>query len=228
MDFAVNYHRWILELLQPFIGKHLVEVGAGAGALSTLLLNTGADSLTALEPSINMYPMLVGKLAEIGASHVDARQCTLAEAFSADAKSARRPDSILYVNVLEHIEKDDVELRTAHSVLTPGGRILIFAPAHSWLMGSLDHHIGHFRRYSMRELTGKCREAGFQIRSASYFDFFGIAPWWLKYRLLKSTSVESGAVRLYDRYVVPIARVIERTITPPIGKNVIVVGEKTA
>jgi SAM-dependent methyltransferase len=228
MAFAVNYHRWILEALQPFLGKHILEVGAGRGSLSELLIESGTQSLTALEPSANMYPQLVHRLAAIGASHVESRQCTLLQAFADQARPPRQPDSIVYVNVLEHIEADEAELRAAHDVLPSGGRVLIFAPAHQWLMGSLDRRIGHVRRYSMRELTAKCQKAGFRICRASHFDFFGIAPWWLKYRLLKSSRVETGTVRLYDRCIVPIARAIERKVHPPIGKNLIVVGEKPA
>ena len=228
MDFAVNYHRWILERMRPFLGKHIVEVGAGAGSLSTLLLETRPQTLTALEPSANMYPLLLRKLTAIGNGRVTARQCTLVQACGGPARSLQKTDSIVYINVLEHIEDDAAELLAAHSALKPGGRVLIFAPAHRWLMGKLDRRVGHFRRYSINELTGKCRAAGFTIRLATHFDLLGIAPWWVKYRLFKSDSVEAGAVRLYDRCVVPIARIFERAINPPVGKNLIVVGEKSA
>ena len=191
MAFAVNYHRWILERFAPFLGKHIVEVGAGTGSFSMLLLETKPESLTLLEPS-NMYAAL--EKARIAEAH----HCTLAQ-----AKFSIRPDSIVYVNVLEHIEDDQGELRIAHSALAPGGRVLIFVPANPWLMGSIDRQLGHFRRYTMNELMSKCRAAGFGIRSSSYFDVAGILPWWIKYCVFKSERMEPAAVRFYDRWVVP-------------------------
>ena len=94
-------------------------------------------------------------------------------------------------------------------------------------MGSMDHKLQHFRRYSMDELTSKCRSAGFDIRFAEYFDLIGIIPWWLKYCLLKSDRMEPAAVRLYDSLVVPISRAIERIASPPLGKSIILVAENS-
>jgi len=70
------------------------------------------------------------------------------------------------------------------------------------------------------------RRAGFRTIVSRYFDLPGVAPWWIKYRLLKSATMEPGAVRFYDRYVVPVARRCESLINPPLGKNVIVIAEK--
>src|SRR5437764_15344178 len=77
MDFAVNYNRWILERMKPFLGKRVVEVGAGAGSLSALLLEHGVETLTALEPSALGYPRLRQKLAGMQGARVDALQSTL-------------------------------------------------------------------------------------------------------------------------------------------------------
>jgi SAM-dependent methyltransferase len=222
MAFAVNYHRWILERLTPFLGKRIIEVGAGVGSFSELLLETRPESLTALEPSPDMYAALVHYLAAHDKAGVSqAQQCTLAE-----MKASDQPDSIVYVNVLEHIKDDQAELRTAHSLLVFGGRVLIFVPANRWLMGSMDRQLGHFRRYTMEELTSKCQSAGFIIRLASYFDVAGILPWWAMYCVLKSQRMDPAAVRLYDRWVVPMARVLESALKPPLGKNIVLVGEK--
>ena len=128
--------------------------------------------------------------------------------------------------MLEHVEDDAGELAAIYSLLRPGGNALIFVPANRWLMGSMDRELGHFRRYTMKELREKCEAAGFRIRLASHFDFLGIAPWWLKYCLLKSRTMEPAAVRLYDRCVVPISRFLENLIPPPIGKNIVLVAGK--
>ena len=141
-------------------------------------------------------------------------------------KARNSPDSVIYVNVLEHIADDEAELDTIQQALSDNGRIFLFVPALSWLFGPFDERVGHLRRYTRSELEEKLLRAGFQTILSTYFDLAGVAPWWIKYRLLKSTKMEPGGVRFYDRYIVPAARRFEAVIRPPIGKNVIVVAEK--
>jgi len=226
MGFAVNYHRWILERLEPYIGRRIVEVGAGTGSLSSLLLDRDIESLTALEPSSNMYPLLAARIAGIDSRRVvKTMQKTLADASLSLAENDP-PDSILYINVLEHIEDDAEELRTAYRLLAPGGRALVFVPAHEWLTGPIDHQLGHFRRYTRKTLIAGFEAAGFTIRFSAYFDLLGILPWWLKYRVLQSDRMEPVAVRLYDRWGVPLSRALDAILNSRMGKNVIVVGER--
>jgi hypothetical protein len=227
MALAVNYSRWIFERLRPFIGKHIVEIGAGAGSFSRLLLETEPSSMTLLEPSSNLYPILIERLPLIDKKGLtQTRHATLIQAFGVPTPP-HRPDTAVYVNVLEHIEDDEGELRALHTILPAGGRLLVFVPANRWLMGSMDHQLGHFRRYTLDELVSKCRSAGFQIRFSEYFDVIGIIPWWVKYCLLKSDSMEPQAVQLYDRWVIPFSRALERIITPPVGKSIILVAENS-
>jgi 2-polyprenyl-3-methyl-5-hydroxy-6-metoxy-1,4-benzoquinol methylase len=226
MALAVNYSRWILDRLKPFLGRHILEVGAGAGSFSQILLETGPASMTLLEPSANLFSLLNDRLPGIDSKGIaHAYPMTLIQAY-AGANPPRQPDTAVYVNVLEHVEDDEEELRALYSILPSGGRLLIFVPANRWLMGSMDHQLGHHRRYTRHELTSKCRSAGFEIVSAEYFDLIGILPWWLKYCVLKSNHMEAGAVKLYDRLVVPISRILEGSITPPIGKSIILIAEK--
>src|SRR5215469_4163030 len=65
MTFASEYRRWIMDSLKPYIGRHIVEVGAGNGAFSELLLAAGPASLTVLEPSSNFYSRLIKLLGPI-------------------------------------------------------------------------------------------------------------------------------------------------------------------
>ncbi len=226
MALALNYSRWIFDRLRPFLGKHIVEVGAGLGSFSKFLLEARPESMTLLEPSSSLFPILARRLREIdGRGITEAHQATLPQAFCG-ASAPRQPDTAIYVNVLEHIPDDELELRAVHSILTFSGRLLIFVPAHRWLMGTMDHQLSHIRRYTRDELIMKCKSAGFTIRLAEYFDLIGIVPWWLKYCVLKSDRMEPGAVELYDRFAVPVSRALERFVTPPIGKSVILVAEK--
>jgi SAM-dependent methyltransferase len=228
MAFAVNYHRWILDIFRPYLGKRLVEVGAGSGSFSELLLETNPEQLDAIEPSANMYALLAEHLRHIDSHNIGrSHHGTLIDK-AETIRHAGTPDSIIYVNVLEHVEEDAAELAAMYSLLRPGGHALVFVPANPWLMGSMDRELGHFRRYTMKDLRRKCEAAGFEIRFAYYFDFLGIAPWWLKYCLLQSKTLEPTTVRRYDRYVVPVARALERVIRPPVGKNIVLVAARPA
>lgn len=226
MSCAVNYHRWILQIFDRYLGMRLVEVGAGMGSFSELLIERSFESLTLVEPSEQMYAVLMTRLAELNAAvRVKTHRamfCQIAD----EIKSADRPDSIIYLNVLEHISDDEAELAIVNHTLTKGGKIFVFVPAFNWLYGGFDRQVGHIRRYTKPELSEKCRRAGFRILEARYFDALGIVPWWIKYRLLMSETMSSAAVRFYDDYGVPAVKAIESHLRPPIGKNILLVGEK--
>jgi len=223
MSFAVNYHRWILSIFEPYLGARVVEVGAGTGSFSELLLERRLEALSLVEPSTAMYQQLCERVAE---SQNVTTYNDIFENVAEEIRSAERPDSIIYVNVLEHIADDVHELSVINKTLDAGGRILIFVPALRWLHGSYDRQINHFRRYTRTELEKKCVAAGFRVIESRYFDLFGVLPWWVKYKVLQSNNMEPGAVRFYDQRVVPIAKVLESTLSPPLGKNVLLIGEK--
>lgn len=226
MAFAQNYHQWILNTFAPYLGARIVEVGAGTGGFSELLLQLSPDSLDLVEPAEGMYNILVERLSQ--AEH--ATQLVLHNSsfdrVAEELRATRKPDSILYVNVLEHVEDDNHELRRVFQTLTRKGRLFIFVPAFQWLSGSFDQKVGHFRRYTRAELVKKTQDAGFKVIESRYFDLVGILPWWLKYRLLRSDKLETRTVRIYDRFIVPVARKLESVVTPPVGKNLLLIAQK--
>ena len=226
MDFALAYHTWILDLIRPFLGKRIVEVGAGTGSFSRLLLSTEPENLTLVEPS-NMFESLS---LEYKDDEATARVNLIHNLFSRVADQIKEkgpPDSIVYINVLEHIEDDLSELRCIYETLSPAGKVFLFVPALPVLFSKFDSHIGHFRRYRRSELKAKCEAAGFKTRKLIWFDLVGVLPWLLKFRIFGSMKVEPGAVQLYDRLAVPVIRPLEKLIPPPFGKNLLLIGEKT-
>ncbi|MFN2493356.1 MAG: class I SAM-dependent methyltransferase [Pyrinomonadaceae bacterium] len=226
MSFAYNYHKWILEIFAPYLGTRLVEVGAGTGSFSEMIIARRPESLALVEPSVAMYKLLLDRL---GGLKTSSRVETYNEVFSSVAEriqAEQRPDSIIYINVLEHIEDDVEELEVVHNTLGPGGRLFLFVPALRWLYGSFDRQIGHHRRYTLEQLNEACQQAGFRVLRSSYLDSAGIVTWWLKYRLLRSKKMEPGAVKLYDTLVVPPLKRVESVFAPPIGKNIVLIAEK--
>lgn len=219
MSFAVNYHKWIVDELAPFLGDTIVEVGAGMGDLSTILIQTGLKQLYAFEPSSNIFPVLRARVK--GHLQITA----INECFSPDLLP-EPIDSVLYINVLEHIEDDHSELLKAYQALRGGGCLLLFVPALRWLFSEADRSVGHFRRYHKKELIKRVEEAGFEIEKARYFDLAGIIPWYVNFVILKN-SFSARSVALYDRVIVPPMRLFEKVFEPPVGKNLFLVARKT-
>lgn len=223
MSFAVNYHKWILEEFRPFLGKNFVEVGAGTGSFSEMLLDEKPENLALVEPS-EMFLFLEQNISQIETS-VTVNYYNSIFSETADKLNAK-PDTIIYVNVLEHIEDDAGELQKVYETLEPGGHCLIFVPAFMSLYGAFDEKVGHFRRYTKNELEEKGKNAGFKVVKSKYFDFVGIFPWYIKYKLLKSDSLESGAVTAYDKFAVPVTKQFERFLKFPVGKNILTILQK--
>lgn len=217
MSFAVNYHRWIVAEFAPYLGSCVAEVGAGVGSFSELLLQSGVDRLQAFEPSANMFPVLDERLRH------DLRARAINDVFRGRA-GGEGFDTVVYVNVLEHIEDDVAELRLVREALRPDGHVLIFVPALPWLYSELDRSLGHFRRYTKGSLSAVVRQAGLSVVRLRYFDGVGILPWYVFFTLMKR-GISGGDVALYDRWVVPVMRRVERLVAPPVGKNLLLVAK---
>jgi SAM-dependent methyltransferase len=222
MGEAENYCRWILRRFAPFIGREILEVGAGVGTLAGHLLSafpSPQHRLTLLEPAENLFPLLRKRFE--GDSRVTVRQGTL------DAHAAGlTPDTAIMVNVLEHVENDSACLSLLHRILQPGGHLLLLVPALSWEYGSLDAAFGHFRRYNRRELDQKLRQAGFEIPKIRFMNLPGVAAWYFAGKILRQKTLRPASVRFYDRWVIRPWSRCEDVWNPPLGQNLLAIARK--
>ena len=218
MRSAANYRRWIVEGLAPYLGKKVAEVGAGIGSITRVILEHPVDHLVAFEPSSNMFPQLAAVVRS------EPRATAVHGVFGA-GQAGQEFDSIAYINVLEHVEREREELSAAHAALRPGGHLLVFVPALAWLFSSFDREVGHFRRYSRDALERVVTHAGFEVVESRYFDIAGILPWYVHFNLL-GLGMGRGSVSLYDRLVVPPMRLLEGAVRPPLGKNLLLVARR--
>jgi SAM-dependent methyltransferase len=217
---ARNYYQWVISQFAPFLGKRVIEVGAGIGTFTRSLLNqTPVSELVLVEPSDNLFPLLQRRFAG------DPRVKIIHSYFQPIAMPATA-DSIVLVNVLEHIAEDQAFLANAYEALTPGGTLLLLVPALPWIYGSLDQAFGHHRRYTKTSLTSKLHVAGFGIIHLAYANLLGIAGWFLTGRVLRRTTLKSRYVRWYDRWVIPWLSRLERRWEPPLGQSLIVIARK--
>jgi len=212
MAFAENYHNWILEEFRPFIGKRIIEAGAGSGNFSSILLELPVEKLFAFEPSSEMFALLQEKFSE------NSRVSLFNECFNPSLLPVNCVfNSLIYVNVLEHVENDKKELEICYKSLPSKGCLLIFVPALPCLYSTLDRQLGHFRRYKRNNLNKIVTNAGFRIITSRYFDMPGALAWYLNFKLMNQT-LSPEKVRLYDRLIVPILKKLETLKSPPFGK----------
>jgi SAM-dependent methyltransferase len=216
-----NYFEWIMSVFSPYTKGHVVEYGAGIGTVSRAVQPL-ASQLTLVEPTADFIPILHQKFDS------DRKVEVVAASLEQHAPSLNNNtiDTIIMVNVLEHIADDRDALFHLLRALRVGGHLLIFVPALRFLMSKLDVKFGHFRRYQRADLVEKVVKVGGQIEVCRYFDFFGIASWFFINTLMGATSFNPRLLSVHNKLVVPVSRTIERVITPPIGKNIILVAKK--
>jgi SAM-dependent methyltransferase len=225
MDLAQNYHDWILDWFAPYIGRSVVEVGAGTGGFAArVAARSRPERMLLVEPSARTADQLRRFVEE--SIQVPTAVHT---GFLRDAMPLLRQagvDTFIYVNVLEHVEHDGAELAQVYELLQPGGCACVFVPALPFLYSDFDRSIGHFRRYTLAGLERKAVAAGFEISLARYVDLLGILPWLLIMKWLRSRRLSARSVLVYDRLVVPVMSRIEKLVRPPVGKNVLLVARK--
>lgn len=219
MAEARNYCGWIMKYFAPYIGSRVVEVGAGRGTFSELLLNDEHTvDLVLFEVAQNLFPSLRQRFAN--------RNVRLhCGAFDPDVLDGP-VDSIILVNVLEHISDDAAILRQSWESLRPGGSLLLFVPALQWNYGSLDRAFDHYRRYSKRELERKLVDAGLRIAIIRYTNVMGVASWFFAGKVLRQTTLSPAQVRWYDRWIIPWSFKLEQICEPPLGQSLLAVALK--
>ncbi|MGH1541649.1 MAG: class I SAM-dependent methyltransferase [Arenicella sp.] len=220
MEAAKNQNEWLMREFRPYLGEHVCEVGAGQGNLTSQLLNESISSLTSFEPSDAMHVKLKQKFNDaesFAAIHgtINPRDSSYEGAFN----------SMVYINVLEHIEDDRKELEEVHRCLQDNGFLLIYVPALRWLYSDFDKRIGHYRRYHKNELIELVQNVSFKIIQARYVDISGIIPWYVAMVVLKK-NLNPFTVMLYDSLVFPVSKSLESVVTPPIGKNILLIAQK--
>ena len=223
-DEAVNYFAWQARCFRAHVHGHVLDHGAGTGALSARLLELPLERLTVLEPE----PVLSELLRERFES------CPKADVYIGTLEAYRRQhagaalDCIVSSNVIEHIDDDVACLRTMFELLRPGGRACLYVPARPELYGTLDEEVGHFRRYTTSDLRTKLERAGFVVERLAYRNLVATLPWFVTGRVLGRRRIEKGGVQLFDRWVFPVTRWLEDAVEPPYGLNVVAVGAKPA
>jgi 2-polyprenyl-3-methyl-5-hydroxy-6-metoxy-1,4-benzoquinol methylase len=221
MSEAHRYQAHVFGLIRPHVGTRVLEVGCGIGTMSRQLAAT-AERVVAIEPNRNCAVRAHAALD--GNPRIALRICHLEECDRGDLV-AERFDTVVCVNVLEHIEDDIRALRLFREVVAPtGGKVLIFVPAIQAAYGPLDAALGHHRRYTKRSLAAAFDTAALDLLDIRYTNPIGLLGWMYNAHISRNIEHSPAQVRLFEQLVAPWALPLERVVPPPIGLSVFAVG----
>ncbi|MGH9719083.1 MAG: glycosyltransferase [Bryobacteraceae bacterium] len=210
---APRFNRWLADTVRPYVGERVLEIGAGIGNLTYALAprrkcyiatDVDGEHLARLGSRFQHRPNLAVRRCDV---EVPADFVGLEESV----------DSVVCLNVLEHVEDDMQGLRNIHTALKPGGRAIILVPHGQEIFGSLDVALGHHRRYSREELQSKVERAGFRLEKILDFNRISRPPWYVSGRLLKRTTLSPAQMKLFDRFVWLWRKVDDALPWPPVS-----------
>lgn len=216
---AVRWKRYWSSRIRRYIGSSVIEVGAGLGSNTTFMNDGSASSWECAEPDEAMSRHLEAarQRGELPGNVVVTRG-------TLESRGGVPVDTIIYIDVLEHIEDDRDEFRRAASSLTAGGHLIVLAPAHQWLYSAFDAAIGHHRRYTKRSLLRlNDAELELELVEAFYLDSVGLLASAVNRFMLRSANPSRAQIALWDGVLVSLSRVVDVLTLGSFGKTVVAV-----
>ncbi|MBL7924990.1 MAG: class I SAM-dependent methyltransferase [Bacteroidia bacterium] len=218
---ARNWKTYYRKRLSSYIHGHVLEAGAGIGETTLHLLNEQVDTWVCLEPDASLSEKISEKIStgelppKISVKTGTTEDYTLPSLF----------DTIVYIDVIEHIEDDRAELRRAAGLLKAGGHLIILVPAHQWLFSPFDKAIGHYRRYN-KKLLRQAVPASLKSKELFYLDSLGLLASLTNKLFLKKEYPTAQEVKFWDNLIVPVSKAVDPLILFSTGKSLIGIWQK--
>lgn len=217
MSQAVWYNRWTLKKFSSFLKGDILEVGCGIGNFTQLLrsyrsvwaIDINNEYIEQTKKNVNGgVRMGVGDIEK--GSYFFERQ---------------RFDTVVCLNVLEHISDDNKALENLYKLLRKKGYLILLVPAHQFLYGQIDKSIGHFRRYSKKKLESKLKKIGFNIINSKKVNLLGSIGWFIEGKIFKKSKIEESKVKIFN-LLAPFFLNAENFAEPPMGTSILTVAQK--
>jgi glycosyltransferase involved in cell wall biosynthesis len=219
LEKAQNFNRWMAEAIEAYVGARVLEIGAGIGNITTWLLPRDFYLASDINPHYLDY---LNNLS-LGKPYLKVARLDLEDS-AGFAPWAERFDTVVCLNVLEHVRDPLLALRNMHDALEPGGRLVLYVPQGQHLYSSLDEVLGHRCRYSKEMLSAELRSTGFEIETLRDFNHFGVPGWLLNGRVLKRRHFSRNQLKLFNVLVPAIRRIDD--LIPGKGLGIIAVARK--
>jgi len=216
LQCANNYRTAVLKEFSPYLKGKVIEVGAGIGQFTELLKTIDSiEKIIAIEPYEPFVKRLKQTFPDIETIRGTIKSVNLNSQW----------DSIVCINVLEHIEDDLGELKHYNTLLkNNNGNLCLFVPARKELYSEIDAYFGHYRRYTRKELKSKLNQSGFNIVKIHYFNFIGYFSWFIIFKMLKKRTFNPMAVKTFDKFILPTMHFLEyNLLRPPFGQSLIAI-----
>jgi glycosyltransferase involved in cell wall biosynthesis len=197
LSSAPRFNRWMADTIRPYVGRRVLEIGAGIGNLSRLLAPS-RERYIATDIDDEHLARLRVRLRH--RPNFEARRCDLSSPDDFTALEGA-VDTVVCLNVLEHVEDDLTALANIRRALSPGGRAIILVPEGMAVYGELDRVLGHCRRYSESELRSKLESQGFTVERILHFNRITRPGWYVNGRLLRRRRFSRLQIALFDRLV---------------------------
>lgn len=218
---CVNWKQYWSGKLRPYIRGRVIEVGAGIGTSTAYLCDRQYAEWMCMDPDPSHASHLREQIASGKLPGFCKAKCGILEDLDSDVLA----DTILYIDVLEHIEDDEGEMRIATSHLEPGGHVVVLSPAFNSLYSPFDKAVGHFRRYTKQDLP-RLTADGLSLKRAFYLDSVGFFASMTNRMFLKSTMPTAAQLALWDRAMVPVSRLIDPLFGTAFGKTIVAIWQK--
>lgn len=219
MSHVQRFNRWMADLLRDDVGRAVLEIGAGIGNLTIHLVPRERYLAT----DINAHHLAYLRNLAVGRPYLEVRRLDLVE--SADfGDLAGQFDTVICLNVLEHVRDEARALQNIYSALRPEGRAIILVPQGRWLYSSLDEALEHIKRYEKHDLGEAVRAAGFELMSLRDYNKAGVPAWFVNGRLLKRRHFSAPQLKIVNT-LTPVLRYIDR-YAPWHGLSAIAVARK--
>jgi ubiquinone/menaquinone biosynthesis C-methylase UbiE len=225
LEIFAHAQRWkayFKTVFEPFIGKTVLEVGAGIGATTAALCDGSQDVWICLEPDASLLVQVEDRIR----SRQLPSCCKSVGGLVSDLAPDSRFDSILYIDVLEHIEDDLRELEEASRHLAPGGYLMVLSPACPFLFSPFDRSIGHFRRYTRAGLSA-LTPVGCKITKILYLDSVGLFTSLSNRFLLRQQLPSHRQISFWDSWLVPLSRLSDRLSGYRVGRSIAGIWKRT-
>jgi 2-polyprenyl-3-methyl-5-hydroxy-6-metoxy-1,4-benzoquinol methylase len=216
---AVNWKRYWSAQVAPYVQGTVLDVGCGLGVNAAYVANDSVTGYTFLEPD--------GALLQQLSAHIPLPPTITQRRIEGTTEKLKgeRYDTLLYIDVLEHIEDATTELQRANELLATGGHLIIVVPAYPFLYSPFDRAIGHYRRYTERMLDEQMPRS-LQKILVRYLDSAGFALSLGNKLLLRRTSPTMAQISFWDRCIVPLSRITDKVVGHAFGRSMVAVYRK--
>lgn len=213
-----NFTRWVFEEMSQSLKGNILEIGSGLGTYSTLIVNNFPNSLITLSDISSSY--IANLEQQFTKKNILVAKLDLNNKNDFEKIGYNKFDSIMAINILEHVKNDEFALQELYKMLKKNGTLVILVPSHKLLYNIIDESIGHWRRYSKKELEKKIKKNNFKIEKLYFFNILGIIGWFLNGSVLKKKEINRDASTMFDKFV-PGLKIIEKILGKKFGLSII-------